>query len=703
MVKKQKKEKRNKKSCFKYFAEFKENPKLKIKQVLKLIQSYSKNNKFFISFVLINVINGLLLRILTMQTVNSFFAFQALLADFAFVIIIGSIGYLFKNRGKLVYWSIVTVVCMLICIINSSYYNFYSSYASISLLSTTKFITEVGDAVVDSVIQIKDVSYFVLPISMIFIYKRLKKHGHFEKQELLVKAPKKAFNTAFFGFIIALIFSASLSPTDWGRFGKQWNREYIVDKFGIYVYHLNDLVKSIEPKISSLFGYDDALKRFQEYFAEEKKLQKNKYTDIYKDKNIITIHAESIQSFVIGLTINDVEVTPNLNKLVNGGLYFENFYTQVSVGTSSDTEFTLNTSLMPSNSGTAFVSYFDRSYISIPKLLTDLGYYNMSFHGNSADYWNRRTMHKNLGYDKFYAKDSFVIDEKIGLGLSDASFFRQSVPLLKAEAEKHDKFYATMIMLTNHTPFYDVSQHSHFDVHLKETLIEDGEEKEKIYPYMEGTKLGRYLQSVRYADQEIGNFINSLDEEGLLENTVIVIYGDHDARLPKKDYELFYNYDKEKNEILDKNDPNYITFDKYQYELNRKVPFIIYHKSHKYKGNINYVMGMIDVMPTLGNMFSFNNKYALGKDIFNAKEENTVYFPNGNWLTNSMYYNVQKEEQFIIQETIIDENYISNRNEESEKLLSVSNSILIYNLLANESLAKSEIDEGKIIEEIGSE
>ena len=113
--------------------------------------------------------------------------------------------------------------------------------------------------------------------------------------------------------------------------------------------------------------------------------------------NIIGIHAESIQNFVIGLKINGQEVTPNLNKLAKEGLYFNNFYTQVSVGTSSDTEFTLATSLMPSNSGTAFGNYFDKTYIAMPQLLKDKGYYTFAMHGNNADYWNRRVMHKTLG------------------------------------------------------------------------------------------------------------------------------------------------------------------------------------------------------------------------------------------------------------------------------------------------------------------
>ena len=112
-------------------------------------------------------------------------------------------------------------------------------------------------------------------------------------------------------------------------------------------------------------------------------------------------------------------------------MYFNNFYTQVSVGTSSDTEFTFNTSLMPANIGTAFSDYADKEYVTIPKLLKEKGYYSFAMHANNGEYWNRRVMHKNLGYDELIAKDQYEIDEVIGLGLSDASFFRQSVQKLK--------------------------------------------------------------------------------------------------------------------------------------------------------------------------------------------------------------------------------------------------------------------------------
>ena len=164
---------------------------------------------------------------------------------------------------------------------------------------------------------------------------------------------------------LLVIFICSLTSLEIGRLSKQWNRDYIVQKFGLYIYHVNDLVKSLEPKFSTLFGYDKAYKNFRDYYKNNTATrQENKYTDIFKGKNVITIHTESMQSVAMNTSFYGQEVTPNLNRIASEGIYFSNFYSQVSVGTSSDAEFTFNTSLLPVNNGTVFISYFDRYFLN---------------------------------------------------------------------------------------------------------------------------------------------------------------------------------------------------------------------------------------------------------------------------------------------------------------------------------------------------
>lgn len=667
----------------------KEKTKKNLKRIKEehLIKGYIKNNILFLTFVITCVLNSTILRFFCMNTLENYLSVKAILADLTIAIIIGAFGYLFKPKNRFTYFLTFDIFLTAICMINSVYYTFYTSFASVSMLSLTQYIGDVGDAVVENVLQLKDLIYVIGPIVLIMVHLKLKKKNYYKKIEVKSERKKRAIQTLGTGGILGLIFLITLTPLDVTRFVKQWNKEYIVMRFGIYIYQANDLVTSLQPKINSMFGYDKANHKFQEYFKERGEMQTNEYTNIFEGKNVLVIHAESMQTNAMNLRFNDQEVTPTLNKLAKEGMFFSNYYSQVSVGTSSDTELTYNTSLMPTKSGTAFVSYSDRKYISTPSLLKEKGYYTFSMHANNADFWNRRAMHESLGYDKFYSKSDYTVtpETSIGLGLSDQEFFNQSLPKIEKINQKHDNWYGLMIMLTNHTPFSETEKYGEFPVDIKETITkEDGTTEEVVYPYMEGTKLGNYFKSIHYADGTLGEFINQLDEKGLLDNTVLVLYGDHDGRLPKSDYNRLYNYDKENNSTLSKEDPNYSEYDSYQYELGRKVPFIIWTKDMagtKLNQEVKNVMGMYDAMPTLGNMLGFYNKYQLGHDIFNAKENNIVVFPNGNWVTNKVYYNSQKGEYLSLTDEAISEEEIKNNSTYASSLLDVSNDMIVFNLL----------------------
>lgn len=668
------------------------NIKLQIKKIKTehFVKEYIKTNTIFILFVIMGVLESTLLRFLCMHSVENYLSWKAVLADTMIVTAIGSFGYLFKAKNRFAYYLGFNIFLTAICMINSVYYTFYTSFASISMLSLTQYIGDVGDAVVENVLQLKDMVYIIGPLTLIFVYLKNRKKNSYKKIELKSDRKRKTLRTLSFSATLLVIFLITLSSLDVSRFVKQWNKEYIVMRFGIYIYQANDLVVSLQPKINSMFGYDKANKMFNDYFENVGEVQTNEFTNAFAGKNVLVIHAESMMADTMNRSINGVEITPNLNRLARTGMNFSNFYSQVSVGTSSDSELTYNTSLMPTKSGTAFVSYSDRNYISTPKLLKEKGYYTYSMHANNADFWNRRAMHNTLGYDRFYSKTDYKVEKEntIGLGLSDKEFFKQSITKIEKINKDNENWYGVMIMLSNHTPFSDVEKYGEFPVDIIETITnEDGSTEDITHPYLEGTKLGNYFKSIHYADSALGELIDGLEEKGLLDNTVVVLYGDHDARLPKKDYEKMYNFNFETNEFVDEEDENYRVIDSYQYELERRVPFIIWtHDMEGTKMNreITNVMGMYDVMPTLGNMLGFYNKYALGHDIFNINENNIVVFPNGNWVTNKMYYNSQKAAYLPLTDAPISEEEISNNTEYANKLLDVSNNIIVFNLLKEE-------------------
>ena len=650
-------------------------------------KEYTKTNVLFFTFVLTSLINGMLLRFLT---VHNYFEIKPILADIALVLLVGSFVYLFKPKNRFKYLIIISVIFTAICVINSLYYTYYMSFASFSLIAVSLQVVDVGDSITKNLLQVKDFIFLWQPIILIIIHSRLKINDYYNTVTKKENKRKRFIATLVSGLAIYAIFFATVTSTEYSRLNKQWNREFLVTKFGVYTYQLNDLFKSLDAKFNTLFGYDNAAKEFREFYSEKKEYKENEWTNKFEGKNIIVLHAESIQSVALNQQFNGLDVAPNLKKLSKEGIYFSNYYSQTSAGTSSDTEFTFSSSLLPVTNGAVAVSYWNREYETIQKLLKEKGYRTISMHANNGEFWNRNNFHKSLGYDKFYSKSDYVIDEEIGLGLSDKSFFKQSVEKLKKEYEENGKFYATLISLSNHTPFDDLDKYGEFDVDIKEEVKTVNENNEEVtetisYPYMEDTQLGNYFKSVHYADEAIGELVNELDLAGLLDNTILVIYGDHDAKLPKKDFIRLYNYDKLTNDIKDEEDETYVNVDYYKYELDRKVPFIIWSKDEKFETEVKTVMGMYDAMPTLGNMFGFKPVYALGNDIMNLND-NIVTFANGNWLTNNIYYNSQKDQYKVLNtDYIVNNDEISKNNEYSSKRLEIANDIILYDLIKNEN------------------
>ncbi len=700
-----------------------------------------KSNVLFLTFIISSLINSFLLRAFT---VKNYLSFKPILADIVIILVVAAIGYAVKNpKRRFIYYMVWLCLFTILCIANSIYFTNYRSFISLSYLSTASQLGGVMDAVTESILEVKDLVFlWAIPVFVAVYILLRKKKGYFENVTENQNRKKSVIYTLATAGVCAVIFCTSLTSTDLSRLVKQWNREYVLSRFGLYTYQISDTVSSIKAKINVLFGYEENREVFDDFYEDKEKKEEeienkdNDYTDVFEGKNVIVIHAESIQNFCLGTFINGEELTPNLNKLASEGLYFKNFYSQESVGTSSDSEFTFSTSLMPASSGTVAINYWDREYVTIQKLLGSLGYYTFSMHGNNGSYWNRLNLHSSFGYDDFFNYETdFVIDETIGLGLSDKSFFRQAAEKIADINAEHDKFYGTLIMLTNHTPFTDIENHSDFSVTFDYMKLNEETGEYELYsaPFLEGTKLGSYLKSVHYADEAIGQLIEDLDSEGILDDTVIVVYGDHDSKIKEEYYETYFNYNPFTEEVLDEDDEGYIPVNEFAYNVNRSVPFIIWSKGgeagHKV---IDEVMGMYDCLPTLGNMFGFENKFALGRDIFslNDSEENLVIFPTGNFVTDTVYYNSQNDSYFDLTDYsnvvlnapcnqyfknmkpeeiyaedypdykttadpdysydafqaredngVVDEEYLNSRNEEAELEITISNAIIYYDMI----------------------
>ncbi len=622
------------------------------------LHDYAQENMLVLAFVICSILNSFMLRAFTVKF--NYNQIKPLLADIGSCLIIASISFLFKKRKRqFIFLLILTIAFAILSAGNSIYYTNFRSFMSISLISTASQLGGVMDAVTKNIMEWKDLLFLWSIPAFVTCYVMIKKRTKNYTTQVLEKKHRRKTGWGTFGAGVAVlaVCAVILSGTDYSRLKKQWNREYVLATFGLYTYHISDAVSCANAQINMMFGYDESEDVFNKFYDNKSveevnaQVKKNKYSNMFAGKNMIFIHAESIQGFTLDTYINGEPLTPTINKLAKEGLYFTNFYAQESVGTTSDTEFTLATSLMPASSGTVAINYWDRDYTTMQKLLKQMGYYVFSMHGNNGSYWNRLNVHKSYGYDKFYnASTDFVVDESIGLGLSDKSMFRQAIPMIKEINNKNSKWMGEFLMLTNHTPFTDIERVSDYKVDFKYKKYNEqtGMYDEVSAPFLEGRKLGSYFKSVHYADEAIEQFLSDLDKEGMLDNAVVVLYGDHDAKIKEEEFEFYYNYDPFNDKTLSSSDPGYIPVDPFYYNINRKVPLIIWSKDGGYEPRqIDEVMGMYDVQPTVGNMMGFENKYALGHDIFSVKEgENVVIFPNGNYVTDKVYYDNQKESYF---------------------------------------------------------
>ncbi|OPZ94575.1 MAG: Lipoteichoic acid synthase 2 [Firmicutes bacterium ADurb.Bin419] len=385
-----------------------------------------------------------------------------------------------------------------------------------------------------------------------------------------------------------------------------YDNNYIVKNFGIGYFHYYDTKKFIAENLRDKNLTDQEKQDIIAYLDKKSENSTDsKYTGIAKGKNLIVIQVEALQQFVIGLKVNGKEVTPNLNKLMGDSVYFNNIYVQVAGGNTSDAEFMTNNSLYPAKEGTAYFRFATNDFYSLPKTLKELGYKSYASHAYSPSFWNRTEMYKAIGFDDFISQNDLVMDEFIGWGgwaLSDDSFYRQTLEKI----DKSQPFYSFLITLSGHHPY------SYFD----DKQIFDVGEYDKTY-------LGNYLKAQNYADAAIGRFIEELKEQGLYDNSLLVIYGDHHG-LPKAQGgdDLF--------KLLNGSDS------KLNWAKLQKVPVFMHCKGME-SGVIEKTGGQIDIYPTIMNLMGLDHYFGIGKDMFGTGDGYAV-FRNGSVVTDEYYY-----------------------------------------------------------------
>jgi len=658
-----------------------------LKKIKKNVIEYIITNRLFLSYVILSLICALFAR---KYTIEIFWSFKPFITDLGLILMIGAIGYFIKPKNQFKYYFTWIIIFSILAVVSSVYYTFFTSFASFGELSTMGQVETVTNSVVEK-LRFIDLMYLFIPFIFYYIHLKLLDSTYYHFVEKIEKGKKMVTGTILVGVLCIGYSFGTATGTDYSRLSKQWNRVYIVERFGLILYQFNDLVQSLAPRFSSLFGKEEALEKFTIYYDDENKVhEENKYTGILNGYNIVFVHMESMQNFLMDVNINGVELTPNLNQLAKEGMFFSNFYPQVSTGTSSDTEFTLLTGLLPAYTGTVFVSYYKRNYFTIPKYLQEKGYYTFSMHGNFSSMWNRNQAHPSLGYQGMYFEESFnYLDEDVvNLGINDYRFFEQAIPILENVHQTYNNYMGTIITLSNHSPFFITAENSLYDLSMPVEIYNEktGLTESIRTNYLADSAIGEYMKSVNYADGALGEFLRLVKESSAFDNTLFVFYGDHDAKLSRSEINYYYNLDPKTGEVYKQGDPNFNLYDYYAHELNKKTPLIFWSKnkslSRIFNGEITYTMGMYDVAPTILNMYGLYNKYTVGNDIFNIKNNNLVVFPNGNILTNEIYYNNSTGKHKDLKENIqLNETQIEELKKIAEQKLEISNYIIVYDLL----------------------
>ena len=512
---------------------------------------------------------------------------------YAFTLIFLSFSLLFKGKGRVIYLFIIDIIITALILLDLGYFRGFLTMPSALLLTQTANLDNMGGTI-SSMFSNMDflllIDFVVLGIFVFFTRKSYTKVKRRAPISFLVILIYSILFIAYVPFNLHILKNedvkngylfSNYDPTNTARY---------FSPIGYHIFDVYNVYKDSKPYELT----EEETAQINEFFAQKENLPDNEYAGMLEGKNLLVIQVESLESFIIGKEINGQKITPVLNELVNTGLYFPNIYEQVNEGTSSDSDLMINTSMFPLRRGSTFFRYPSTTYNSLPNLLEEKNYETIAIHPDKGSFWNYVNGLKGIGFNQFVDYYSFNVDEEIGLGISDESYFRQVVPMIK---ELKEPFYAFTVTLTSHGPF---------DLPEEKRVLNLDEELDK-------NELGGYFESIKYTDTQIGTFLELLDKEGLLDNTVVVIEGDHTG------VHKYYNSSIEK--LSNKEDW-------YLDNGNHTIPFIIWSKDMQESKTFDTIGGQVDIMPTLLYLLGVeNDKYidtALGRNLLNTNKSFAV-------------------------------------------------------------------------------
>ncbi|MBC6342376.1 LTA synthase family protein [Lactobacillus kimbladii] len=565
------------------------------------------------------------------------------------------IGLFFKGRKS--YWIMIAIdfVLSLWLFANILYYREFSNFLSLSIIKTSG---STADNLGKSIVGITRVTDFLAFIDIVLVI--LLMVAKVVKYDL--RPLKLRFNLLLEGTAVLLI-GVNLLMAQKDRSGlltRTFDNSYIVKYLGMNEYAVYDAFKTAQTSEQMAKANVSDLQSVKKYLKVNYVKPNSTYTGVAKGKNVLVIHLESFQQFLIGYKWQGKEVTPNLNKLYHSKntLSFANFYNQVGQGKTSDAEMMLENSIFGLQSGSAMSSYgTSNTFESAPAILKQQGGYTTAvMHGGAGSFWNRNNAYKQFGYEYFMPLSYYQNKPKyyIGYGLKDKIFFSQSIKYIERLPQP---FYLKLITVTNHYPY---------DLDKKNQSIDKTDTGDET--------VDGYVQTAHYLDQAVGQLMRWMKKTGLDKNTLLVFYGDH--------YGISGNHHKASAELLDQDE--FTNFDNLKFQ---RVPLMFHMKG--LKGGIKKTYGgEIDVLPTLLNLLGIRNRSTIqfGHDLLSKRAPQIVAQRNGDFITplyakvGSTYYDTRTGEEIIQPDKKLKTELVAISNKVTTQL-SLSDRVIAGNLL----------------------
>lgn len=530
----------------------------------------------------------------------------------SWILLILLIIYLLPKKHQIKVFTIINIIVDIILFAQVSYTQQMGKYMVVSDL----FVAGEGLQYIKSIfinLHLGMILALIVNIIFLIIINCLSKKMVFPKNKKKDNKPNKVIiGSLIFGIVVFRLCSYIMlgSVVESNSWKENYNTKNIYNNFtnpntsmfvsGFYEYHFRSVYKYIYNLVtldkSSLKANID---KYNYIYGSLKK--DNEYTGILKDKSVIFVMMESIDSWII-----DENTMPTLKYLMNTGMNFTNRYSPFfNGGQTINSEFALNTGMYAISDRETIYDMDDVDYTySLANMLKKSGYKVNSFHANTGNFYNRTDFHHRLGYDHHY---SSLDMQKVGLLDKNKNYFSDATFI------NDDKMYDLFVSDEKFLSFM-TTYSAHLEYTEDNRVYKTIDHNLKNYGYTDEEYVYRVLAND--TDNFLKKLLKNLEEDNKLDDVVIVLVSDHYS----------YGYSDSDYVALRKDTIN----DRKELQ---KTPFVIWSKGLPHE-DIDNILDTADILPTLLNMLDieYNPNNYLGDDVFSETHDDFVYFSDGTYI-----------------------------------------------------------------------